>query len=92
MAPCPTCKPTEARQQAAAQESKSAQGGEPRGSSSWALGNVPEFDLENVDWDALEKLAVEVQQLLFPFSKHTNEDRGRTLLAFADRNRNGSDL
>ena len=23
-------------------------------------GSVPEFDLENVDWDALEKLAVEV--------------------------------
>jgi hypothetical protein len=64
MAPCPICKPMQAQ----AQQRQAAQQQPLRQEQQGALteGNVPEFDLENVDWDALEKLAVEVGALLPP--------------------------
>lgn len=63
---CPTCKPMQARQQAAPppQQQQHAQPQPQQLPSNAAQelsgSTVPEFDLENVDWDALEKLAVEV--------------------------------
>jgi hypothetical protein len=68
---CPTCKPMQARQQAQPppqqqpqqQQTPSIAPNELSGAS------VPEFDLENVDWDALEKLAVEVRSTCLLFGR-----------------------
>jgi hypothetical protein len=59
---CPTCKPMQARQQAQPPPPQQPQQKQLPTNTQQEVsgGSVPEFDLENVDWDALEKLAVEV--------------------------------
>ncbi len=74
MSSCPVCKPTSQRaqqqqqqQQEAQQAQQAAQGQKAPRQRARSDFDSPEpaseFDLENVDWDALEKLAIEVRYI-----------------------------